>query len=145
MKKFISIVVILMGVFLVLFLLIQLVPYGRDHTNPAAVMEPKWNSPETRALLKRACFDCHSNETIWPWYSNVAPVSWLVTYDVNRGREHLNFSEWNRPQVDSEEIISVIEEGEMPTFQYLSMHSTARLNQAEKQALIQGVRDTFEQ
>jgi len=68
-----------------------------------------------------------------------------VTYDVNRGREHLNFSEWNRPQVDSEEIISVIEEGEMPPFQYLSMHSTARLNQAEKQALIQGVRDTFEQ
>ena len=60
------------------FLLIQLVPFGRDHTNPPVVQEPKWDSPATRELAKRACFDCHSNETVWPWYSNIAPVSWLV-------------------------------------------------------------------
>ena len=60
------------------FLLIQLVPFGRDHTNPPVVQEPNWDSPATRELAQRACFDCHSNETVWPWYSNIAPVSWLV-------------------------------------------------------------------
>ena len=56
------------------FLLIQFVPFGRDHTNPPVVQEPKWDSPATRELAKRACFDCHSNETVWPWYSNIAPA-----------------------------------------------------------------------
>ena len=60
-----------------LFVLIQLAPFGRNHTNPPVVQEPSWDSAETRALAKRACFDCHSNETVWPWYSNIAPVSWL--------------------------------------------------------------------
>ena len=90
MKK----VVVLLSVCVAIFLLIQLIPYGRDHTNPAVVAEPAWDLPETRALAVRACFDCHSNETIWPWYSNVAPISWLVQRDVDEGREKLNFSEW---------------------------------------------------
>ena len=60
-----------------LFVLIQLVRFGRNHTNPPVAQEPSWDSTETRALAERACFDCHSNETVWPWYSNIAPVSWL--------------------------------------------------------------------
>src|ERR1700720_2261256 len=78
--------------------LIQLIPFGHTHTNPPATKEPPWNSPDTRASIPRACFDCHSNETTWPWYSHVAPVSWLVQNDVDGGRGHLNFTEWDRPQ-----------------------------------------------
>src|SRR5690348_15393640 len=81
-----------------IFALMQAVPYGRSHSNPPVTAEPKWNSPQTRALAVRACFDCHSNQTKWRWYSNIAPVSWLVQRDVDGGRGTLNFSEWNRPQ-----------------------------------------------
>jgi hypothetical protein len=62
--------------------LIQAVPYGRAHSNPPVVSEPAWDSPRARELAVRACFDCHSNETVWPWYSNIAPVSWLIQSDV---------------------------------------------------------------
>ncbi|MBI5081140.1 MAG: heme-binding domain-containing protein [Chloroflexi bacterium] len=58
----------------------QLVPVWLLKTNPPVTAEPKWDSEQTRALAKRACFDCHSNETVWPWYSNVAPVSWLIIF-----------------------------------------------------------------
>ena len=68
----------------------QLVPYGRDHDNPPVVAEPAWGSPATRELARRACFDCHSNETQWPWYSNIAPLSWLIQRDVDEGRDELN-------------------------------------------------------
>src|SRR5581483_2821093 len=81
-----------------LFLLAQAVPYDRSHTNPPVTAEPRWDSPQTRELAARACFDCHSNLTTWPWYSNVAPISWLVQRDVDGGRSALNFSEWNKPQ-----------------------------------------------
>ena len=64
-------------------ILIQLIPFGRVHTNPPKAGEPAWNSPSTRELVRRTCFDCHSNETTWPWYSNVAPASWLLQRDVN--------------------------------------------------------------
>ena len=66
------------------FLVAQLIPFGRSHTNPVVVKEPTWDSPTTRDLAKRACFDCHSNETVWPWYTNIAPVSWLTQRDVKR-------------------------------------------------------------
>lgn len=75
---------------LILTALIQLVPFGHSHTNPTATKEPDWDSPGTASLFHRACYDCHSNRTTWPWYSNVAPVSWLVQRDVNGGRRHLN-------------------------------------------------------
>ena len=77
-----------------LLLLIQLVPVWLFQTNPPVVAEPAWNSPQTRTLTQRACFDCHSNETQWPLYSRIAPISWLVTLDVVRGRRQLNFSTW---------------------------------------------------
>ena len=124
-----------------IFLLIQLVPYGRDHTNPPVVQEPNWDSPQTRALAKRACFDCHSNETVWPWYSNIAPVSWLVYRDTAEGREFLNFSEWGsgRSREAAEESPEIVLEGEMPPVQYLPTHPDARLTDAEKQALAAGL------
>ena len=84
-------------------LAIQLVPYGWNHANPAVAAEPKWDKPRTRELFFRACADCHSNETKWPLYSRIAPVSWLVYNDIQEGREHLNVSEWNRPQKDAHE------------------------------------------
>ena len=123
------------------FLLIQLVPYGRNHTNPPVVQEPNWDSPETLALAQRACFDCHSNETVWPWYSNVAPVSWLVQHDVEEGREYLNFSEWGngREGEEGEEMVEQIKKGEMPRAIYLPTHPEARLTSAEKSTLITGL------
>jgi len=123
--------------------LIQLIPYGRNHTNPPVTAEPKWDSATTRDLAKRACFDCHSNETAWPWYSNVAPVSWLVQNDVNEGREHLNFSEWDRPQKDAKDAAEEVRDGEMPMWIYLPAHPEARLTDAEKQALINGLEATI--
>ncbi len=127
----------------VLFGLIQLVPYGRDHTNPPAADELPWDSPQTRALAQRACFDCHSNETVWPWYSNIAPVSWLVARDVTEGRGEMNFSDWGRTSQRAQKIIREIEEGRMPPSFYLPLHPDARLSADEKAQLIQGFRDSL--
>ncbi len=122
------------------FLLIQLIPIGRDHTNPPIVREPNWDSPRTRELVQAACFDCHSNETEWPWYSNVAPISWLVYKDTTEGRERLNFSDWGKCRDCSpEEIKEVLLSGEMPLPIYLITHPEARLTDAEKQEIISGI------
>jgi len=118
--------------------LIQFIPFGRDHSNPPATREPAWDSPATRDLIRRACFDCHSNETVWPWYSHVAPVSWLVQRDVNGGRGHLNFTEWDRPQEHAKHVAEQVKQGDMPLWFYLPMHPAAKLSEAEKQALING-------
>lgn len=123
-----------------LAVLIQFIPYGHNHTNPPVTKEPAWNSPETKALIRRACFDCHSNETVWPWYSHIAPVSWLVQNDVNGGRMHLNFSEWDRPQHHTDDIGDQVRQGGMPLWYYLPMHPAARLTGAEKLALIDGAK-----
>ena len=122
-----------------LFVLIQLVPYGRNHTNPPVVQEPQWDSPQTRELAKRACFDCHSNETVWKWYSSIAPMSWLVQNDVDEGRSRLNFSEWGQQELEVDEIGEIVLEGEMPPAQYLPMHPEARLSAAEREALARGL------
>jgi mono/diheme cytochrome c family protein len=125
------------------FLVIQLFPYGRAHTNPPVVQEPVWDSPETRALAERACFDCHSNETVWPWYSNVAPLSWMVQDHVDEGREVLNFSEWNRPYDEAHEAGEEVGEGEMPMPGYVWLHPEANLTDAERDALIRGLDATL--
>jgi hypothetical protein len=131
--------IVLAVIGLVLFGLIQLVPYGRDHSNPPVLSEPGWDSTATRNLAVRACFDCHSNETVWPWYSNIAPMSWLVQRDVIQGREELNFSTWGRGEQEAEDIAEVIRDGEMPPMQYLLLHPGARLTDAEKEQLISGL------
>ena len=139
MKKKIWMTVIILGILLVIFVFL---PIGRDHTNPPVVQEPNWDSPQTRELAKRACFDCHSNETVWPWYSNLNPVAWMLQDHVNEGREALNFSEWNRGFDDVDEIGEVIHEGEMPLANYLALHREARLTPQEKELLIQGLMAT---
>jgi len=139
MKKKIGITLI---VLLALFLLIQLIPFGHQHTNPPVVQEPNWDSLQTKELAQRACFDCHSNETVWPWYSNVAPVSWLLQRDVNEGRLHLNFSDWGHVR-ETDDITRVIKNGEMPMPIFLIMHPEARLTQTEKDALISGMEATI--
>ncbi|MGE4158549.1 MAG: heme-binding domain-containing protein [Planctomycetota bacterium] len=127
----------------ILFVAIQLVPYGRAHTNPPVVKEPSWDGPATRELFKRACMDCHSNETVWPWYSHVAPVSWLVQRDVDEGREEFNVSEWGRPENEGDEAAETVREGEMPPKIYLPTHPDAWLTESEKSALINGLTRTF--
>jgi hypothetical protein len=123
-----------------IFLLIQLAPYGHDHSDPLVQAEPQWDSPQTRALAQRACFDCHSNQTVWPWYSNVAPVSWLITHDVMEGRRRVNFSEWNRPEGQYVlEFREVFVEDNMPPANYLLLHPDARLTSAERQQLFNGL------
>jgi hypothetical protein len=138
-KKIVGIIVV---VILVGFLLLQLVPYGRNHTNPPVQSEPNWDSPETRALAKAACFDCHSNETSWGrWYESVAPASWLVQRDVDEGRRYLNFSEWNeggKPR-ELEDMGEVIRYGSMPPSQYLLLHPEAKLTQQQKDQLVAGL------
>jgi hypothetical protein len=128
---------------LAIFLLIQLLQYGRDHTNPPLLAEPAWDSPKTRALVQRACFDCHSNETVWPWYSNIAPISWLVQRDVDRGREKINFSAWGQGEDHSEHAYEMVTEGKMPLSVYLLAHPEARFTSAEQDALIAGILATF--
>ncbi|HSP70698.1 MAG TPA: heme-binding domain-containing protein [Bryobacteraceae bacterium] len=123
----------------VLLLAAQIIPYGKDHTNPPVLKEPAWDRPETRRLARLACFDCHSNETVWPWYSKVAPVSWLVYRDVTEGRAELNFSEWDRPQKEAKESAKVIRNGEMPPSTYLPTHPEARLSPLEREALAAGL------
>jgi hypothetical protein len=120
-------------------LALQLVPYGRNHSNPPVAVEPDWDQPSTRALAARACFDCHSNETRWPWYSSVAPASWFVQRHVDDGRQVLNFSEWQRPQEEASESAETILEGEMPLRGYSLLHASARLSPAESQALARGL------
>jgi mono/diheme cytochrome c family protein len=126
-----------------MFLVIQVISYGRGHTNPPATAEPAWDSPRTRELAVAACFDCHSNETAWPWYTNLAPFSWLTQRDVDEGRDTLNFSEWDRPQREPDEIPEVIREGEMPPWYYTVLHGGASLSDAERKQLIDGLRATF--
>ena len=140
MKRFLGRAVL---VLLALVVLVQLVPYGRDHSNPSNRVEPRWDRPETRAVAKRACFDCHSNETVWPWYSHVAPMSWLVQKDVSGGRAELNFSEWDRPQKEAHEAAEMVLKGKMPLRYYLPMHPEARLDDAERKALADGLDATF--
>lgn len=134
---------IVIGLFVLLA--IQLIPYGKDHTNPPIAIEPYWNTPETRILVKTACFDCHSYETVWPWYSKIAPVSWLIYYDVQTGRNKLNFSDWHLGKREGEsptEMAKEIIDGGMPPLQYRLTHPSSRLSLTNKKKLIEGLQHT---
>ena len=141
----------LIGIGLIMLGLIQLVPTGVPFTNPPVVSEPNWDSPQTKALAQRACFDCHSNETAWPWYTRIAPVSWLVAHDVSEGRSRLNFSTWGQPTTgrgegnNPREIVRAVQNGSMPPAIYLPLHPSANLTDAERQQLAQGFLATFNQ
>lgn len=126
---------IILAIIVLLLVGIQLVPVQR--TNPEVVSD--FAGPaEVQAILERSCYDCHSNETAWPWYSYVAPVSWLVAHDVNEGRAHLNFSDWG-PALDNpyirNKIHDMVASGEMPLDVYLLMHPEAEVSDEELAAL----------
>lgn len=139
MKAVIRITLVLLVVLIGIFVLVQFLPFGKPANNPPVTQEPVWDSPETRQLAAQACFDCHSNETDWPWYSRIAPVSWLIANDVKEGRRALNFSEWGRSQEEGDDLAEVIFEGEMPPSYYIILNPDANLSGAEKQALTRGL------
>jgi len=147
MPRFLKRILIGLGVVVGVFLLMQLVPYGREHTNPPVRGEPKWDSQVTRALAERACFDCHSNQTKWPWYTHVAPMSWVTLHHVNTGRSVLNFSEWDPDWVSkyplAEQSGSQILRTEMPPRSYRMLHPEAQLSDNEKVQLAKGLHATL--
>lgn len=128
----------------VLLLAIQALPMGRDHSNPPVTGEPAWSSPRTRELMVGACYACHSNEVEWPWYSNVAPMSWAISDHVDEGRDAVNFSEFATRGGEADESIEVIREGSMPPpyFTRFGLHPEANLSPSEQEELIAGLRAT---
>jgi hypothetical protein len=131
---------------LVLFA-IQFVPYGRDHARPPAQVRVAWDSPRTEELVRRACFDCHSNETRWPWYASMAPISWRIQTDVNLARRKLDFTAFdagNEKMAEAAgEAAETVTRGDMPPQDYVLMHPDARLIGVDKQALVAGLEATF--
>ena len=128
---------------LVLLVVIQFLPIGAERSNPPVLAEPAWDSDQTRETFFRACADCHSNETEWPWYAGVAPVSWLVTRDVDEGRSEFNVSEWGRDEQHGDEAAEEVEEEKMPLWFYLPLHPEARLTEEERDAFVEGLVATF--
>lgn len=119
---------------------IQFLPY--DLTNPQEKIGLNWDTPRTQELFKRACADCHSHQTVWPWYSHVAPISWFTKNHVVEARESMNIS--IPDHAEPEEIEHQIRKGEMPLWSYTLLHPEARLTDAEKKELIEGMNKTLE-
>lgn len=130
---------------LVLILLIGAQFVRADRTNPASkpgasLLTLKSTPPDVRAILDRSCRDCHSNDTRWPWYSQVAPVSWVLLHHVHGGRDRMNYSEWTSYDSDDQDkflngICSLTKKGRMPVPSYLWIHRDARLSDADVKAL----------
>jgi len=125
-----------------IFVVIQVVRPSRTNPpiDPQATLQAHVEvPPDVDALLTRACADCHSNSTRWPWYSHVAPVSWLLASDVNEGREHLNFSDWEKRHHHEEspfdQICKQLRDGAMPPWYYRPLHSESRLTPSEIQTI----------
>lgn len=142
MSRTLKVVVGGLGVFVLLFVAIQFVPYRV--TNPSVNHEPTWDSPATRTLAVAACFDCHSNETSTYWWEDIAPLSWWITNHVEEGRNALNFSECTRGPGENE-ASETVREGSMPPnyYTWLGLHSDAKLTQAQRQQLADGLRATL--
>jgi mono/diheme cytochrome c family protein len=123
-----------------LFVLIQFVPYGHNHTNPKVNVTPQWPSAKVEQLAKTSCADCHSNTTEWPKKARVAPISWLIQHDVEDGRKRLN---WSEPCGEADDVGEVIRKGEMPPWQYTLVHRNAKLSAADKDTLATGLQDAL--
>jgi len=136
---------VLLGV-LVLLIFIQLFRIDKT-TKPVdpqndfiAITQP--NDSEVTTLLKAACYDCHSSQPSYPWYTNIAPVSWWIKHHIDEGQHELNFSDWGsysekRKNHKLEECIEMVEEGEMPMASYTWMHEEAKLTDAQKLKLVE--------
>jgi len=119
---------------LFVFGVMQLVPYGWHKTNPAVTAEAPWPNDKAEDIARESCYSCHSNETDWPPWSFVAPSSWLVRRDVDRGREELNFSEWSKDS-DADDAADEVKDRDMPPSQYTLVHWGARLTDDEAETL----------
>jgi len=135
------------GILLIIFAILVLIQFITiDKTNPPVEAAKDFatiaNPPQdVQLILRESCYDCHSNTTTYPWYSNVAPVSWWLKNHITDGRRHLNFSEWGsytakKADHKLEESIEMVEEGEMPMTSYTLLHQEAKLTAAEKEKLI---------
>jgi hypothetical protein len=125
------------------FVIIQFIRPARTNPpiNPAQSIEATLQvSPEVAAIFERSCNDCHSNKTVWPWYSNVTPVSWFLVNHVNEGRSEMNFSEWGNYDKDKQsrwlrDMCELVQDGEMPLSTYTPLHPGSRLSAEEKKTL----------
>ena len=132
--------------FAVVLLLVvaQVVPFPPADNPPLGEEVPA--PPEVRTILRVSCYDCHSNETVWPWYSHVIPTKWFVRGHVMEGREHLNFSTWEEytPERASrrlENVVEMVQDGKMPLPSYLRLHSSAALSPEDQSRIIEWARD----
>ena len=131
------------GEAVVIFIGIQFIPWGRATLNLPVKAEPKWDSPTTRELFFRACGNCHSNQTALPWYDVVAPITWFIRRDIDKGRAALNVSEWGLAENEAGEAADTVRKGSMPPMLYTLLHPSAKLTDSEKQAFIPGLVATF--
>jgi Haem-binding domain len=115
---------------------IQFVPYGWWHDNPPVVRDAPWPDAASAGVARQSCYACHSNETDWPLYSYVAPMSWLVRSDVESGRDELNFSDWDRDAGEADDAVESIETGAMPPDRYTLIHRDASLSAEERAVLV---------
>jgi hypothetical protein len=149
MKKILKLIFF---VLVVLFLIIQIIPSGMPDNEPMegkSILELTDVPIETETLLRNACFDCHSQEVKFPWYSHVAPVSWLVARDINVGREHLDFSQWGdmskRERIKAlGEISEEVENGSMPMPIYITLHPEADLTPEQRESIIMWTEEAAE-
>ncbi|MCF8464297.1 MAG: heme-binding domain-containing protein [Flavobacteriales bacterium] len=133
-KKILVPIVLILG-------LIQFIPYQRIEIPVDASAKFTTDNVEVQNILDKACMDCHSNETKYPWYANVVPVNYFLANHITEGTEHLNFSEWNSYPLEdqkhaAEEIVEVVEKKEMPMLFYWLIHWDAKLTDAERDALV---------
>jgi hypothetical protein len=124
---------------IIIALIVALQFWPVDRTNPPVSSEIQ-APPDVRKVLRTSCYNCHSNETDWPWYGYVAPVSWLLASDVHEARQELNFSEWgSMPEAErsvaADHIWKMVEKGEMPLLMYRIMHPEANLSEDQKKLL----------
>lgn len=130
-KILLVLVVVLVG--------IQFVPVNTS--NPPVERTITWANPQTAETFRLACADCHSNETVWPWYAKVAPVSWWIAHHVEEGREHFNISA--QDMGDADEAYEAVEEGWMPMESYTWMHAGAKLTPEQRKDFVAGLKATF--
>jgi hypothetical protein len=142
----------LLGGLALVFLGIQFVPNelpAVETNNPGDIIQSGLVSQDVAALLKKSCYDCHSNESVYPWYSHIAPSSWLVAKDIREAREELNFSEWDNYDMMKklgllDDISIAVSEGEMPMKIYLPLHPSAKLDDAQRDLIIAWAEDAMD-
>lgn len=128
---------------LISLMIIQFIPSTFSRTNPPVTGEPAWDAPATRSTFMKACGDCHSNETVFPWYSRIAPASVLIENDIRDGRRHFNISEWDRSARGGDDAAEEVQKGSMPIGLYLLMHAEANLPAEQKRVFVKGLKATF--